>query len=70
MNLLMLAKSALKLGHNEKAEEYLVKLKDVRVKTEDDFVAKKEGKAMLDQLYKQANFDRKEIPKTAAQDSD
>jgi hypothetical protein len=65
MNLLMLAKSALKIGEKERAEEYLMKLKDVRVKTEDDYVAKKEGKLLRETLYKQATFASKEIPKNA-----
>lgn len=51
----MLAKSCVKTGDMEKAEQYLWKLQKVKVKTQDDFMAKKEGKQLREKLFKAGN---------------
>jgi len=52
MNLLMLAKSAIKVGEMAVAEKYLLQLKNVKVKTGDDFEAKEEGKKLRESYFK------------------
>jgi len=52
MNLLMLAKSYMKVGNTEKAEEFLLLLKDLNMKTDEDYQARKEGSDILSQIQK------------------
>ncbi|CAG7834358.1 unnamed protein product [Allacma fusca] len=52
-NLLLLAKTYAKLGQPEKAHAYLKKLENLPLKTDEDFVARKEGKQLLDSLPRQ-----------------
>jgi len=56
MNLLMLAKCCIKTGDMDNAEQYLYQLKKFKVKTEDDFLAKKEAKQLREKLFMASKY--------------